>query len=67
MEKLMYRIEKLVCKVVGHKGYSKETLAAQPWDYAEFRGFPLVAFREPTCLRCDERLDTVEFQEQDAA
>ena len=49
-------MKRIVCKIVGHRGYDAETLAAKPWEDKDFYGYAQSDFRELECLRCGETL-----------
>lgn len=50
----------ILCKVIGHREFDPEVLAARPWESQDFRHFTPVEFREPQCLRCGEELVAAE-------
>ncbi len=46
----------ILCKLVGHREFTDEVLTLRPWEDREFRRYPISAFRERNCLRCNENL-----------
>ena len=52
----LMRRERILCKIVGHRDYDPEVLAAKPWEDPDFYNYALSDFREPNCLRCGEPL-----------
>ena len=49
-------MKRIVCKIIGHRDFDPQTLAARPWEDPDFYGYAQVDFREVECLRCGEAL-----------
>jgi hypothetical protein len=49
-----------ICRLFGHREYSKEVLEARPWDDPDFYGCSREDFREANCVRCGDPLEAAQ-------